>query len=288
MSAPTAGMTGIGGGHSDPLFTAPQGSAPSYGSSAGMPSYGGKGGMPSYGMSSYGSQMPSYGGKGSAPSYGGKGSGGMNSGMYGGYPYTSSPYGASNYGTGFLNPNTLPMGYGNNIGGWQSPSMTGDGFSWYGGQAPIPEGGTYNQMAQMMAGPSYAPAGSNWTSLTPGQSANFGGASGGKGGSSSGGKGSLGSLPPPNAGQSLSSYGVQTLGNSIPNTGTSGSSVQGSGGITPPSQSPVYPTATTVGSNLNSNNILSLGAKMPYFAGQHYPLGGGYNPLAMYQAMHLP
>ena len=157
-------------------------------------------GTPSYWNS------PSYGSKG------GKGSSGMPSGSGG---YTSSSSGAPNYGSGFLNPNTLPMGYGNNVSGWSSPSMTGDVFSWYGGQAPIPQGGMYNQMAQMMGGPSYAPAGSNWYSMPPGQTANFGpyGSSGGKGASPSyGGKGG-GYLQPPSPYQGISSYGVQNLGN---------------------------------------------------------------------------
>lgn len=42
------------------------------------------------------------------------------------------------------------------------PSMQGYGYSYYGGQAPAPQGGYYNQMAQAMAGPSYAPAGTSW------------------------------------------------------------------------------------------------------------------------------
>lgn len=45
-----------------------------------------------------------------------------------------------------------------------SPTMGGYGFNWYGGQPTTPEGGYYNQMAQMMAGPSYAPQGSNYYS----------------------------------------------------------------------------------------------------------------------------
>ena len=49
--------------------------------------------------------------------------------------------------------------------GFQSPTMSGDGFNWYGGSPLIPEGGPYNQMAQDMAGPSYAPAGSNYYSM---------------------------------------------------------------------------------------------------------------------------
>ena len=134
--------------------------------------------------------------------------------------YTSSSSGAPNYGAGFLNSNTLPMGYGNSVAGWSSPSMTGDGYSWYGGQAPIPQGGMYNQMAQMMGGPSYAPAGSNWYSMPPGQTANFGPYGmgyGGKGGSPGyGGKGASygnGYLQPPSPYQPISSYGVQNLGN---------------------------------------------------------------------------
>lgn len=43
-----------------------------------------------------------------------------------------------------------------------APSMSGYGFGYYGGQAPTPQGGYYNQMAQMMAGPSYAPPGMSW------------------------------------------------------------------------------------------------------------------------------
>lgn len=159
---------------------------------------------------------PSY--WGGSPSYGSKGGKGSSMPMGNG-GYTSSSSGAPNYGGGFLNPNTLPMGYGNSVSGWGSPSMTGDGFSWYGGQAPIPEGGMYNQMAQMMGGPSYAPAGSNWYSMPPGQTANFGpygSGYGGKGGSSSspsyGGKG-MGYLQPPSPYQPISSYGMQNLGN---------------------------------------------------------------------------
>lgn len=45
-----------------------------------------------------------------------------------------------------------------------SPTMSGYGYNWYGGQPTTPEGGYYNQMAQMMAGPSYAPQGSNYYS----------------------------------------------------------------------------------------------------------------------------
>ena len=167
------------------------------------------------------SGTPSYWNQGTSPSYGAKGgkgssgSSGMPSGSAG---YTSSASGAPNYGGGFLNPNTLPMGYGNSVAGWSSPSMTGDGFSWYGGLAPIPEGGAYNQMAQMMAGPSYAPAGSNWYSMPPTQAVNYGpyGSSpyGGKGSSPSyGGKGYL---QPPSPYQNISSYGVQNLGNQSP------------------------------------------------------------------------
>ena len=48
--------------------------------------------------------------------------------------------------------------------GLGTPTMQGDGFSWYGGQPTVPEGGQYNQMAQMMAGPSYAPPGANFYS----------------------------------------------------------------------------------------------------------------------------
>ena len=48
--------------------------------------------------------------------------------------------------------------------GFASPTMSGYGYNWYGGQPLIPEGGYYNQMAQNMAGPSYAPQGANFYS----------------------------------------------------------------------------------------------------------------------------
>ena len=169
--------------------------------------------------------------------------------------YTSSSSGAPNYGSGFLNPNTLPMGYGNNVSGWSSPSMTGDGFSWYGGQAPIPQGGMYNQMAQMMGGPSYAPAGSNWYSMPPTQAVNFGpyGGSGGKGSSPSyGGKGYL---QPPSPYQNISSYGVQNLGNQSP--------------YQTPQSSASLPGVTT--SPLTGSSSLES-------------ILGGYNPLALQMA----
>ena len=177
------------------------------------------------------------GGKGSSP-YGGKGSSSMPTGTGG---YTSSPYGAPNYGSSFLNPNTLPMGYGNGVSGWSSPSMTGDGFSWYGGQAPIPEGGTYNQMAQMMAGPSYSPAGSNWYSMAPGQTANFGpyGSYGGKGSSAGKGASPYGYLSPPNPYQPLSSYADQYLGNTPQVYPTQASPTASSKGPTPLSPSQI-------------------------------------------------
>jgi len=56
--------------------------------------------------------------------------------------------------------NGLPGGFDNPAYG--SPSMAGYGMSYYGGAAPIPQGGYYNQMAQMSAGPSYMPTGSSW------------------------------------------------------------------------------------------------------------------------------
>lgn len=251
-------------------------SAPSYGSTSGMlPAVTGtsgdlngtiQGGAP---MSGYG-----YGGKGGTPS-GGKG--GMPSGMGG---YTSSPYGASNYGAGFMNPNTLPMGYGNSVSGWGSPSMTGDGFSWYGGQAPLPEGGAYNQMAQMMAGPSYSPAGSNWYSMAPGMTANFGPYAGGGKGSSpyGGGKGGLGYLGTPNPYQPLSSYGYQSLGNQVPAPAPSTASST----VTQPSAS-TQPTPTA------STGPTSSAATMPQLPGTSFSpssmmpfnYGAGWNPLAL-------
>ncbi len=81
----------------------------------------------------------------------------------------------------------LPGSFSNSA--YDSPSMTGYGFGYYGGMAPIREGGYYNQMSQMMAGPSYAPVGSTWETMAPGQSWNSpaGGYAGG--GMSSGGKG---------------------------------------------------------------------------------------------------
>lgn len=83
----------------------------------------------------------------------------------------------------------LPGSFSNSA--YDSPSMTGYGYGYYGGMAPIPEGGYYNQMSQMMAGPSYAPVGSTWETMAPGQSWNSPaeGYGGGYGGMSSGGKG---------------------------------------------------------------------------------------------------
>ncbi len=149
--------------------------------------------------------------------------------------YGASNWGAPNWGANFQGSNTLPMNY--SAPGWQQPSMSGDGFGWYGGQAQIPEGGMYNQMAQMMAGPSYAPPGSNWYSLPGGVSSNMGmgggkggspyGMGGGKGGSPygmgggmGGGKGGspYGFMSPPNSGQALGSYVGQTLGQNIPSS----------------------------------------------------------------------
>ena len=223
---------------------------PQTGASSG---YGGKGSStgPSSGSSPYG-------GKGSSP-YGGKGSSQMPTGTGG---YTSSPYGAPNYGSSFLNPNTLPMGYGNSVSGWSSPSMTGDGFSWYGGQAPIPQGGMYNQMAQMMAGPSYSPAGSNWYSMAPGQTANFGpyGSTGYGAKGSSGGKGSspYGYLNTPSPYQGLNSYADQYLGN------------------TPQVYTPqASPTASSKGSTgLSPTQIGAMGGTNPYGT-------LGYNPQSL-------
>ena len=79
----------------------------------------------------------------------------------------------------------LPGSFSNK--GYSSPSMTGYGYGYYGGMAPIPEGGYYNQMAQAMAGPNYAPVGSSWETLAPGQSWNspasgYTGSAGSKGG----------------------------------------------------------------------------------------------------------
>lgn len=91
-------------------------------------------------------------------------------------------------------------------GGQGSPSMQGYGFNWYGGQPQTPEGGYYNRMAQAMAGPSYAPTGSNWyTGGAPQQYPGNGVSApsyGGKGGMpqqsapSVGGKGSTGATAP--------------------------------------------------------------------------------------------
>ena len=55
--------------------------------------------------------------------------------------------------------------------GQGNPTMNGYGFNWYGGQPMTPEGGYYNQMAQMMAGPSYAQQGTNWYSGNSSQAA---------------------------------------------------------------------------------------------------------------------
>ena len=94
------------------------------------------------------------------------------------------------YGSGSAYPQysgNLPGSFSNPA--YDAPSMTGYGYGYYGGMAPIPEGGYYNQMSQMMAGPSYAPVGSTWETMAPGQSWNSpaGGYAGG--GMSSGGKG---------------------------------------------------------------------------------------------------
>lgn len=92
--------------------------------------------------------------------------------LFGSSPFTKAPVNpnvnpatGANYGAtaGALPPNYL----GSNAGlptsaGYGSPSMSGYGFNYYGGQAPQPQGGYYNQMAQAMAGPSYAPAGTSW------------------------------------------------------------------------------------------------------------------------------
>ena len=98
---------------------------------------------------------------------------------------TQLPTSSSGYPTYSAN---LPGSFSN--AGYDSPSMTGYGYGYYGGMAPIPEGGYYNQMAQAMAGPSYAPVGSSWETLAPGQAWNSpasgytpsSGASGSKGG----------------------------------------------------------------------------------------------------------
>lgn len=105
---------------------------------------------------------------------------------------TQLPTSSSGYPTYSAN---LPGSFSN--AGYDSPSMTGYGYGYYGGSAPIPEGGYYNQMAQAMAGPSYSPVGTSWETLAPGQSWNSPAtgapASSGSSPSGSGSKGTSGS-----------------------------------------------------------------------------------------------
>jgi len=90
-----------------------------------------------------------------------------------------------------------------------APSMSGYGFSSYGGQAPIPQGGYYNQMAQMMAGPNYAPPGTSWNVLPQGQSWNSQAApQANTGAPNSGGAPMGGATPAPGPGQSLPSQPI--------------------------------------------------------------------------------
>ena len=101
--------------------------------------------------------------------------------------------GSGGGGAGFTEPSGNLPGYYANNPGFASPSMTGYGYGYYGGQAPIPEGGYYNQMAQSMAGPNYSPVGSSWADLAPGQAWNSpasgftGSTQGGYGGGGKGG-----------------------------------------------------------------------------------------------------
>lgn len=95
--------------------------------------------------------------------------------------------------------------------GFASPSMSGYGFNWYGGQPQIPQGGYYNQMAQSMAGPSYAPVGSNWYS--------------GGGSAPSGIKGAIGSPEPTTP--SLGGKGTTTLSSPSPSSPQPNYSLEG-------------------------------------------------------------
>ena len=114
-----------------------------------------------------------------------------------------------------------------------APSMSGYGFSSYGGQAPIPQGGYYNQMAQMMAGPNYAPPGTSWNVLPQGQSWNSQAAPQAKTGApKSGGAPMGGKTPAPGPGQSLQSY-LPTAAGPQANTGAPNSGGAPMGGKTP-------------------------------------------------------
>lgn len=149
---------------------------------------------------------------------------------------TQLPTSSSGYPTYSAN---LPGSFSN--AGYDSPSMTGYGYGYYGGSAPIPEGGYYNQMAQAMAGPSYSPVGTSWETLAPGQSwnspatgapASSGSSPSGSGSKgTSGSKGSAGAAPNYGGGKGVgTNMGSPTTGTWVNGTG-SGATEIGSNGM---------------------------------------------------------
>ena len=112
-----------------------------------------------------------------------------------------------------------------------SPTMSGNGFQWYGGQPLIPEGGTYNQMAQDMAGPSYAPQGSNFYSGLAGA---LGGTPGGaKGASPGAAKGASPGMGAKGASPGMGAKGASPFAPYAGLSGIKGASPMGSVGAAP-------------------------------------------------------
>ena len=150
---------------------------------------------------------------------------------------TQLPTSSSGYPTYSAN---LPGSFSN--AGYDSPSMTGYGYGYYGGSAPIPEGGYYNQMAQAMAGPSYSPVGTSWETLAPGQSwnspatgapASSGSSPSGSGSKgTSGSKGSAGSAPNYGGGKGVGTNMGSPSGGGWTPSGYGSATFSGPGGAT--------------------------------------------------------
>jgi hypothetical protein len=140
---------------------------------------------------------------------------------------TQLPTSSSGYPTYSAN---LPGSFSN--AGYDSPSMTGYGYGYYGGSAPIPEGGYYNQMAQAMAGPSYSPVGTSWETLAPGQSWNSPATGAPSGSGSKGTSGSKGSAPNYGGGKGVGTNMGSPSGGGWTPSGYGSATFSGPGGAT--------------------------------------------------------
>ena len=190
-----------------------------------------------------------------------QGMGGSGSGASQGNPtqYSATGWngstGSGGGGAGFTEPSGNLPGYYANNPGFASPSMTGYGYGYYGGQAPIPEGGYYNQMAQSMAGPNYSPVGSSWADLAPGQAWNSpasgftGSTQGGYGGGGKGGSPYGGSPQQPQPFNPLPNSSADLGGTYRNSSGQLVNYTPGSKGSTPGGGSGPLPTTSTPGVN---------------------------------------